>query len=126
MNVSDEFKNCKQDFCKALTIDKEKIKDFWMPDLYIYNLKQIENLDVLEKRGGVKLFGNKTIRYAFSTKTIIGCEFHYQNYPFDSQSCDFTVGSYGYSSKELIFNGEFHHVIENEKPLQLINKLCKR
>lgn len=46
-----------------MRVNKEEISQFWVPDLFIVQLRQIKNREIFHELKDFKIFVNKTIRY---------------------------------------------------------------
>ena len=61
------------------------IKEFWLPDAEILNLKEFKTLDVLSKLEGLWLNRNFEIMYAVATRITFICPMHFTSFPLDVQ-----------------------------------------
>jgi hypothetical protein len=71
----------------------------WRPDLELYNAA--EKPTIYDKNGAVKLFNNGDILYIRPTKYSFSCKLDLIDFPFDTQSCSMTFGSWKYTKKIL-------------------------
>ena len=90
-----------------IPVDVSFIKEFWLPDAEILNLKEFKTLDVLSKLEGLWLNRNFEIMYAVATRITFICPMTFNAFPLDVQVCRFQVGSFNYDTTKMIFRDEF-------------------
>ncbi len=98
-------------------LDEELSRGLWMPDFAIYSLKSFDYAHILKRLATMKVYRNSTLMYSFQTRTTVTCQFNFDKYPMDKQDCYFMVGSYGYTSEEMVYGGEYFHPQERQRPL---------
>ena len=81
----------------------EFIKDLWMPNIFIYNLKTYKVIDVLSKLAGLWIDTEKNVLYSQATHITFICPMRFDKFPLDTQKCRFSVGSYSYDSSKMLF-----------------------
>ena len=81
----------------------EFIKDLWVPNIFIYNLKTYKVIDVLSKLAGLWIDTDKNVLYSQATHITFICPMRFDKFPLDTQTCKFRVGSYSYDSSKLLF-----------------------
>ena len=81
----------------------EFIKDLWVPNIFIYNLKTYKVIDVLSKLAGLWIDTDKNVLYSQATHITFICPMRFDKFPLDTQTCKFSVGSYSYDSTKLVF-----------------------
>jgi len=81
----------------------EFIKDLWVPNIFIYNLKTYKVIDVLSKLAGLWIDTDKNVLYSQATHITFICPMRFDKFPLDTQTCKFSVGSYSYDSSKLLF-----------------------
>ena len=74
-----------------IPVDVSFIKEFWLPDAEILNLKEFETLNVLSKLEGLWLNRNFEIMYAVATRITFICPMTFNSFPLDVQVCLFQV-----------------------------------
>lgn len=74
-----------------IPVDVSFIKEFWLPDAEILNLKEFKTLDVLSKLEGLWLNRNFEIMYAVATRITFICPMTFNSFPLDVQVCRFQV-----------------------------------
>ena len=97
---------------KGIFLLPEATKKIWTPDMYIWNstvLKAKEEWASLKqsKISSNKLINdnnlldsNTTVELQYEIKTTVYCNFHFDQYPMDDQTCSITIGN---GSGEAIF-----------------------
>jgi len=100
-----------------IPVDVSFIKEFWLPDAEILNLKEFKTLDVLSKLEGLWLNRNFEIMYAVATRITFICPMTFNSFPLDVQVCLFQVGSFNYDNTKMVFNDEF---IANESQIRSV------
>merc|ERR1719150_3199862 len=81
----------------------EFIKELWVPNIFIYNLKTYKVIDVLSKLAGLWIDPNKNVLYSQATHISFICPMSFDKFPLDEQRCMFRVGSYSYDSSKMVF-----------------------
>ena len=81
----------------------EFIKDLWVPNIFVYNLKTYKVIDVLSKLAGLWIDTDKNVLYSQATHITFICPMRFDKFPLDTQTCKFRVGSYSYDSSKLVF-----------------------
>ena len=74
-----------------IPVDVSFIKEFWLPDTEILNLKEFKTLDVLSKLEGLWLNQKFEIMYAVATRITFICPMTFNSFPLDIQVCLFQV-----------------------------------
>ena len=83
--------NTQDDTNPWIPVDVSFIKEFWLPDAEILNLKEFKTLDVLSKLEGLWLNRNSEIMYAVATRITFICPMTFNSFPLDVQVCLFQV-----------------------------------
>ena len=86
-----------------ITMNLEFVKDLWLPNIFIYNLKTYKVIDVLSKLAGLWIDPKKNVLYSQATHISFICPMSFDKFPLDEQRCMFRVGSYSYDSSKMIF-----------------------
>ena len=81
----------------------EFIKELWVPNIFIYNLKTYKVIDVLSKLAGLWIDTEKNVLYSQATHITFICPMRFDKFPLDTQTCKFSVGSYSYDSSKMLF-----------------------
>ena len=75
-----------------VNLNPEHVSKLWQPDLYIEKLVDFEVLSVLEPLRGLAVFAQgPTIEHVVTARVTIGCGMNFDNFPMDTQECDFVV-----------------------------------
>ena len=69
----------------------ELIKNLWIPNIFIYNLKTFQTIDVLSKLAGLWIDARKRIYYSQATHITFICPMLFDSFPLDTQICKFQV-----------------------------------
>ena len=87
----------------TVPMNLEFVKDLWLPNIFIYNLKTYKVIDVLSKLAGLWIDTDKNVLYSQATHITFICPMRFDKFPLDTQTCKFRVGSYSYDSSKLLF-----------------------
>lgn len=71
----------------------------WQPDLELYNAGS--QPQIFETSGTSKLYSNGLVIYNRPTSYTFACKLSLENFPFDTQVCDMTFGSWKYPKATL-------------------------
>ena len=108
-----------RDGVKWTDVDLKYLDVFWMPSLDILNVKKFEIHSILETQGFVELYEDKRLWYEIPVDITLHCPlFDFQRYPFDTQACEFYIGSYIYESDTVMFSGKVFYNLANQRKLQ--------
>ena len=102
-------------------VDKHLIDNIWMPDFYIYNMKEMEGfngvttmrgLNVQKHGDSVKLF------YSLEANVKFRCALSFHAFPFDRNVCKFRLTSYSFTTDKIVFKA-----MTNRRPdTRLVNE----
>jgi len=81
----------------------ELVKDLWLPNIFIYNLKTFKVINVLSELSGLWVDSDKNVLFSQATQITIMCPMRFDKFPFDTQTCKFRVGSYSYNESKMHF-----------------------
>ena len=76
----------------------------WLPNIFVDNLKSYKVTEVFRKLAGVWVDSDKNILYSQAATVTFFCPLNFKNFPLDSQTCVFRVGSYSYDDERMSFN----------------------
>jgi len=86
-----------------IPMNLEFVKDLWLPNIFIYNIKSYKVIDVLSKLAGLWIDTNKLVLYSQATHISFICPMSFDKFPLDQQRCKFRVGSYSYDTTKMVF-----------------------
>jgi len=89
---------------ELIPVNLELINYLWIPNIFIYNLKTFQTIEVLSKLAGLWIDANKRIYYSQATHITFICPMVFDSFPLDTQTCKFQVGSYSYDMSRMIFD----------------------
>jgi len=84
-------------------VDLNLINDLWVPNVFIYNLKTFQVIDVLSRLAGLWVSPDKDIMYSQASQITFICPMIFNYFPLDTQVCKFQVGSYSYNMEKMVF-----------------------
>ena len=61
------------------------VKNMWLPDIQILNLKQFQKRNIVTDVAGLIIFEGRDVLYTVSTEAIISCPMKFSAYPLDNQ-----------------------------------------
>ena len=67
------------------------MKSLWIPNIFIYNLKTFQTIDVLSKLAGLWIDGSKRVYYSQATHITFICPMLFDAFPLVTQICKFQV-----------------------------------
>ena len=89
-------------------VDVRFIENIWVPDLYIYDLKDFytsqriiikeEGLSIIEEKDG-----NIRVTYVFEAQVVFTCPIDYAEFPFHSHTCYLKITSFGKTLESMEF-----------------------
>merc|ERR1712223_262914 len=116
---------------ELIPVNLELINYLWIPNIFIYNLKTFQTIEVLSKLAGLWIDANKRIYYSQATHITFICPMVFDSFPLDTQTCKFQVGSYSYDDNRMLFDVSTLGYIQQSQSITLdykitINNLHKR
>jgi len=104
---------------ELVPVNLELIKNLWLPNIFIYNLKSFKTIDVLSKLAGLWIDSKKRIYYSQATHITFICPMVFDSFPLDTQRCKFQVGSYSYDMTRMVFDVSTLGYIQNTQSIIL-------
>ena len=81
----------------------------WHPDLYISQLRKYETRTAVADLSGVRIGQTKHVTYHAFVDITVGCLMSFDNYPFDTHSCTFKMGSYNHPKATAKCNSSYNY-----------------
>ena len=120
----------------CLSVNLELIRNLWLPNIFIYNLKSFKTIDVLSKLAGLWIDSKKRVYYSQATHITFICPMVFDSFPLDTQQCKFQVnklflvmnslmilyakvGSYSYDMTRMVFDVATLGYIQNTQSIIL-------
>ncbi|XP_075545286.1 gamma-aminobutyric acid receptor subunit alpha-6-like [Dermacentor variabilis] len=88
---------------KVLSVSWQFLELVWTPDTYFFNGKSSYLHKVTVPNKFVRLFPDGRLMYSMRLTIKASCPMHLRKYPLDMQACPLEIGSFAYSSKEVVF-----------------------
>ena len=66
-------------------VNLELVKDLWLPNIFIYNLKTFKVVEVLSKHAGLWVSPENAILYSQATHITFICPMRFDSFPLDTQ-----------------------------------------
>lgn len=92
---------------KLTAVNIAILRNLWLPDVEILNLKEFETHSVLSKLEGIWIDNQNQLMYALATRITFICPMKFNAFPMDIQVCKFQVGSFNYDMSKMVFSNEF-------------------
>ena len=106
-----------------LSLPLEYMDKLWVPDSEIYALDQYKLHNVLRPLASFRVNEEKLMRYLARVKVVVSCQMNFENYPFDSQTCDYRQGSF-YNTKDVVdCNATYSYEKRKQRHLQYTVKI---
>ncbi|XP_034936799.1 gamma-aminobutyric acid receptor alpha-like isoform X2 [Chelonus insularis] len=88
---------------KSLSLSIKMLERIWRPDTYFYNGKQsyVHTITVPNKLLRISQHGD--ILYSMRLTIKAKCPMELKNFPMDRQSCPLILGSYAYTTRQLVY-----------------------
>ena len=87
-------------------VDVSFIKKLWVPDIYIYDLKELRTRHTITPEEGLRIKskdGNVTLTYNFEPEVIVVCPIDYAEFPFHSHTCNLRMTSFSRYANKMEF-----------------------
>jgi len=89
-----------------LAIDLDFVNNLWLPNVFIYDLKEFKTIHVLHKLAALFVVKEGEVFYQQSTHVTFLCAMRFEDYPLDSHVCKFRVGSSSHNDQKMKFQTE--------------------
>ena len=76
---------------KLTAVNIQILRNLWLPDVEILNLKEFETHSVLSKLEGIWIDNQNQLMYALATRITFICPMKFNAFPMDVQVCKFQV-----------------------------------
>jgi len=86
---------------RYVTLNPDKTKQFWMPDVFIDQAKALRVPTYYTKPASLRVYSDSTIRYSSRINYDVACNMDFHRFPVDEQYCEVKFESFGYSSKQI-------------------------
>ncbi|KAG8225046.1 hypothetical protein J437_LFUL000024, partial [Ladona fulva] len=88
---------------KSLSLSIKMLERIWRPDTYFHNGKNsyVHTITVPNKL--LRIGQDGDILYSMRLTIKANCPMELRNFPMDRQSCPLIIGSYAYTSKQLVY-----------------------
>ncbi|XP_065354058.1 glutamate-gated chloride channel-like isoform X2 [Cloeon dipterum] len=93
-----KFSATNPDITHVVLNDRDKL---WVPDTFFVNERRTKFSEALTENSFIKIFNDGRVIYSTRVHTTLSCPLNHAKFPFDVQSCSFTLESYGHKRKEL-------------------------
>ncbi|BES95402.1 glycine receptor beta [Nesidiocoris tenuis] len=103
INITEELPDA--DDHLELTWDTTHVEEqkFWIPDLYIRQLRDMKVLSLFQEMTSVRIYRNQTMRISIGATVQIKCDMDFVLYPLDVQKCAVDFSSYKYTIPSMTF-----------------------
>ncbi|TMW50268.1 hypothetical protein DOY81_004649, partial [Sarcophaga bullata] len=88
---------------KSLSLSIKMLERIWRPDTYFYNGKHSHIHTITVPNKLLRLDQDGGILYSMRLTIKATCPMELINFPMDHQSCPLVIGSYGYTSRQLVY-----------------------
>jgi len=87
-----------------MAIDLDFVENLWLPNIFIYDLKEFKAIHVLHKLAALYVVKEGELFYQQSTHVTFLCAMRFESYPLDSHNCKFRLGSSSYNDQKMKFS----------------------
>ncbi|XP_032785554.2 glutamate-gated chloride channel [Daphnia magna] len=102
---------------KYLTLnDPSKV---WMPDLFFSNEREGHFHNIIVPNVYVRIFPNGWVLYSIRISLTLSCPMNLKLFPLDRQTCSLSMGSYGWTTEDLVFLWRAGDPVQVTQNLQL-------
>ncbi|XP_064482180.1 gamma-aminobutyric acid receptor subunit alpha-3-like isoform X2 [Ornithodoros turicata] len=104
---------------KLLAVSWQFLERVWTPDTYFFNGKESYLHKVTVPNKFVRLGYDGHLMYSMRLTIKASCIMHLRKYPLDSQACPLEIGSFAYSSKDVVFKWKGVKAVDISKDVTL-------
>ncbi|XP_058788997.1 gamma-aminobutyric acid receptor alpha-like isoform X7 [Phymastichus coffea] len=88
---------------ETLALSISMLQRIWKPDTYFYNGKQSYLHTITSPNKFVRLHRDGRVLYSSRLTIKAACPMNLEDFPMDTQRCPLKFGSYGYSSRDVVY-----------------------
>ncbi|XP_055844914.1 gamma-aminobutyric acid receptor subunit alpha-2 [Episyrphus balteatus] len=88
---------------KSLSLSIKMLERIWRPDTFFFNGKHSHIHTITVPNKLLRLSQDGDILYSMRLTIKATCPMELKNFPMDRQSCPLIIGSYGYTSRQLVY-----------------------
>ncbi|KAK8734809.1 hypothetical protein OTU49_005665, partial [Cherax quadricarinatus] len=88
---------------EAFTLSLAVLDKLWMPDTFIYNGKQSYVHLITTPNKFIRLYRNGRILYSSRLTINANCPMNLNNFPMDTQRCPLKLGSFAYTTRDVMY-----------------------
>jgi len=81
-------------------VDSNVTNQIWIPDIIIDKTKSIRSPSLVKGASSIRLYKDSTIVYSSRKNYDLACGMDCRKFPFDNQTCELVIHSYGSSTKD--------------------------
>ncbi|KAK2150386.1 hypothetical protein LSH36_407g01041 [Paralvinella palmiformis] len=85
-----------------ITLNYNQFNKIWAPDLFFRNLKSGSLHEITVPNRLIRLYPNGTLLFSQRLSVTLACDMYLERYPMDNQTCTINIGSYAYTTEDLI------------------------
>nr|AWJ68194.1 putative GABA receptor 12 [Hirudo verbana] len=89
---------------KNITLNHRQFDRMWTPDVFVRNLKAGVFHQITVPNRLIRLSPDGTILYSQRLTVTLACDMVFSKYPMDNQTCKIELGSYAYTTEDLVFH----------------------
>jgi hypothetical protein len=107
-------------------ISLRNLDNFWIPDVEIYRLNKYQSQSVLKPSASLRINKEGVLKYISQVSVTTNCDMDFSKFPFDSQRCNFRVGSFSSHAKVVNCTSKFgFDTNENQRALQYTTNIVE-
>lgn len=91
-----------------VNVNGKEIDNFWIPDVFIDQAKALRVPNFYVKPSTIRVYADGTLRYSSRVNYDVACGMDFHRFPVDEQKCEIKYESFGYTTRQMIF--QWHHV----------------
>ncbi|XP_014208925.1 gamma-aminobutyric acid receptor alpha-like [Copidosoma floridanum] len=88
---------------ETLALSISMLAKIWKPDTYFYNGKQSYLHTITSPNKFVRLYQDGRVLYSSRLTIKAACPMNLEDFPMDTQRCPLKFGSYGYTTRDVIY-----------------------
>ncbi|GJQ65250.1 Grd [Trypoxylus dichotomus] len=103
----------------TLALSISMLARIWKPDTYFYNGKQSYLHTITTPNKFVRLYQDGRVLYSSRLTIKAGCPMNLEDFPMDIQRCPLKFGSFGYTSRDVIYRWNRHRQVAIAEDMKL-------
>ncbi|XP_070565313.1 glycine receptor subunit alphaZ1-like isoform X2 [Ptychodera flava] len=103
----------------SLSVNPQLVDKLWVPDMFFTNEKDGKLHQLTVKNEALRIYPNGDVLLSMRVSLTLACNMDLRYYPMDVQICHLTMESYGFRTRDLLFQWVDENAIDINEELEI-------